>query len=256
VGVGAAEGRGQAVPPRANSARAWSQKKRAQDAAPSGKKRSGGASHTPANPCNGMSSPRSMHPAQGRRRGWGPHSGGDWKKGTLRRQLCILIFYLLSLPPLHKGSPAAPVATARAARTKAAKRMGVSGRGGCGFGRGGCGWEGARGEERLGGRCEEERAGSLFFLAPHPTSWTPPPLPSPAACLPAWRTCSTDVLECMCLHFLPPCLLCRLRWRRTGRWRRCSSQGLPAAGRTGLGRRTVPPGGGDGDPLGRPPAGG
>jgi len=65
-----------------------------------------------------------------------------------------------------------------------------------------------------------------FSLASHPTSWTPPPLPSPAACLPAWRTCSTDVLECMCLHFLPPCLLCRLRWPRTGRWRRCSSQGL------------------------------
>ncbi len=26
----------------------------------------------------------------------------------------------------------------------------------------------------------------------------------PPACLPAWRTCSTDVLDCMCLHFLPP----------------------------------------------------
>ena len=43
-----------------------------------------------------------------------------------------------------------------------------------------------------------------FSRPPHPTSWTPPPLPSPAACLPAWRTCSTDFLECMCLHFLPP----------------------------------------------------
>jgi hypothetical protein len=33
-------------------------------------------------------------------------------------------------------------------------------------------------------------------------------------------------------------------------------QGLPAAGRARLGRHTVPPGGGDGDPLGLPLAGG